>query len=80
MRLVAKRAADAGVRLTASVAHAPAIWADARAVKQVALNLLSNAIKFTPEGGEVTMTAEADLDGVTIVVADNGGGMRQEHL
>jgi two-component system cell cycle sensor histidine kinase PleC len=79
-RLVAKRAADAGVRLAASVAHAPAIWADARAVKQVALNLLSNAIKFTPAGGEVTLTAEADLDGVTIIVADNGAGIAKENL
>lgn len=79
-RLVAKRAIDAGVTLTASVAHAPAIFADARAVKQVALNLLSNAIKFTPPGGEVTLTAEADLDGVTIIVADNGAGIAKENL
>lgn len=79
-RLVAKRAADAGVTLTTSVAHAPAVFADARAVKQVALNLLSNAIKFTPAGGEVTLTAEADLDGVTVIVADNGAGIEKENL
>jgi two-component system cell cycle sensor histidine kinase PleC len=79
-RLVAKRAADAGVTLTSSVAHAPAVWADARAVKQVALNLLSNAIKFTPSGGEVTLTAEADLDGVTVIVADNGAGIAKDNL
>ncbi|MFN3960455.1 MAG: histidine kinase dimerization/phospho-acceptor domain-containing protein, partial [Parvularculaceae bacterium] len=80
VRLVAKRASDAGVRLTASVGHAPAIFADPRAVKQVALNLLSNAIKFTGQGGEVTLTAEADLDGVTIIVADNGAGISKENL
>ncbi len=79
-RLVAKRAKDAGVTLTVSVAHAPAVWADARAVKQVALNLLSNAIKFTPDGGEVTLTAEADLDGVTVIVADNGIGIAKENM
>ncbi|OFW99613.1 MAG: hypothetical protein A3E78_00510 [Alphaproteobacteria bacterium RIFCSPHIGHO2_12_FULL_63_12] len=79
-RLVAKRASDAGVALTASVGHAPAIFADPRAVKQVALNLLSNAVKFTPAGGEVTLTAEADLDGVTIIVADNGAGIARENL
>src|SRR5690606_12010006 len=60
-RLVSKRAMDAGVKLTSSIAHAPAAFADPRAVKQVALNLLSNAIKFTPEGGAVTLTVEADL-------------------
>lgn len=80
VRLVAKRAADAGVVFKASVAHAPAIFADARAAKQVILNLLSNAIKFTPAGGEVTLTAEADLDCVTVIVADNGVGIAKDAL
>lgn len=79
-RLVAKRASDAGVKLTASIGHAPAVWADARAVKQVVLNLLSNALKFTASGGEVTLTAEADLDGVTIIVADSGTGIDRAQL
>ena len=79
-RLVARRASDADVTLTASVGHAPPVWADARAVKQVTLNLLSNALKFTPEGGEVTLTAEADLDGVTIIVADSGSGIERPQL
>ena len=80
VRLVAKRAADADVKLTASIGHAPPVWGDTRAVKQVALNLLSNAIKFTPKGGEVTLTAEADLDGVTIIVADSGIGIERPQL
>jgi two-component system, cell cycle sensor histidine kinase PleC len=80
VRLVAKRAGDANVRLTASIGHAPAVWADARAVKQVVLNLLSNALKFTPKGGEVTLTAEADLDGVTVIVADSGTGIERAKL
>ena len=75
VRLVSKRAGDAGVKLTAAVGHAPPVWGDPRAIKQVTLNLLSNAIKFTPKGGEVTLTAEADLDGVTIIVADSGAGI-----
>ena len=80
VRLVAKRASDAGVKLNASVGHAPPVWADARAAKQVTLNLLSNAIKFTPEGGEVALTAEADLDGVTVIVADSGAGMDRTQM
>ncbi len=80
VRLVAKRANDAGVKLTASVGHAPAVFADPRAAKLVALNLLSNAIKFTAPGGEVTLTAEADLDGVTVIVADNGAGISKDNL
>jgi two-component system cell cycle sensor histidine kinase PleC len=80
VRLIAKRASDAGVKLTASIGHAPPIWADARAVKQVTLNLLSNAVKFTPRGGEVTLTAQADLDGVAIIVADSGTGIERARL
>ena len=80
VRLVAKRASDAGVKLTASIGHAPPVWADARAIKQVTLNLLSNAIKFTPRGGEITLTAEADLDGVTVIVADSGNGIERAQL
>ncbi|MBT8473391.1 MAG: PAS domain-containing sensor histidine kinase [Marinicaulis sp.] len=80
IRLVSKRASDNGIKLNASVGHAPAIWGDPRAVKQVTLNLLSNAIKFTPNGGEIALTAEADLDGVTIIVADSGAGIERAHL
>jgi len=80
VRIIARRAAEGGVRLTSSVGHAPAVWADPRAVKQVTLNLLSNAVKFTPRGGEVTITAEADLDGVTVIVADSGAGIDRAKL
>ena len=79
-RFVSKRARDAGINLVISVVHAPAAYADTRAVKQITLNLLSNAIKFTPRGGEITLTAEADLDGVTVIVADSGVGIEKANL
>ncbi|MEO0398993.1 MAG: ATP-binding protein [Pseudomonadota bacterium] len=79
-RLMAKRANDAGVALNVSVAHAPTAFADARAAKQVALNLLSNAVKFTPHGGEVSLTVEADLDCVTVIVSDSGVGIPRGDL
>ncbi len=79
-RLVSKRAQDNGVSLTISVGHAPAAWADPRALKQVTLNLLSNAIKFTPRNGEVTLTVEADLDSVAVLVADSGVGIEKDSM
>ncbi len=42
---------------------------------QAVANLLDNALKFTPEGGTVRLSAQADLGVVEITVADDGPGM-----
>ena len=42
---------------------------------QAVANLLDNALKFTPEGGIVRLSAQADLGVVEITVADDGPGM-----
>ena len=44
-------------------ASMPRLWADARALRQVALNLLSNAIKFTPQGGGVRLSFGSTPEG-----------------
>jgi signal transduction histidine kinase len=54
------------------------ILADERKVKQILLNLLSNAVKFTPEGGQVGLTATTAADVVTITVSDTGIGIAPE--
>jgi PAS domain S-box-containing protein len=38
-------------------------------------NLLSNACKYTPEGGQVTLTAEIEDDTIWFSVSDNGVGI-----
>jgi signal transduction histidine kinase len=38
-------------------------------------NLIENAIKYTPEGGEITVTARADDDLILITIADTGIGI-----
>lgn len=47
---------------------------------QVVSNLLSNSVKFTPEGGSVTVTLEADHNNVKLTVADTGVGIEPEFL
>jgi DNA-binding response OmpR family regulator/anti-sigma regulatory factor (Ser/Thr protein kinase) len=54
------------------------IEADERKVKQVVFNLLSNAVKFTPDGGQVGITAGLDGDGVRLTVWDTGIGIAPE--
>ena len=54
------------------------IEADERKVKQVVFNLLSNAVKFTPDGGQIVVSARADGDDVLITVRDSGVGISPE--
>ena len=53
--------------------------ADYRGLMQVLLNLLSNAIRFTPQAGQITITAAPMRHGVAIGVKDTGTGI-PEHL
>ncbi|MHB2167893.1 sensor histidine kinase [Alsobacter sp. R-9] len=59
----------------------PRLWADERAVRQIALNLLSNAIKFTPQGGEVVIKIGwTAAGGQYLSVKDNGPGIPEEEI
>jgi two-component system phosphate regulon sensor histidine kinase PhoR len=49
-------------------------------LNQVFINLIENAIKYTPDGGRVIVSAEADEEWVILKVADNGLGIPQEDL
>ena len=80
--LLALRARKKDISITQTAqADLPRIWADERAVRQVALNLLSNAIKFTPQGGSVGIsigwTAEG---GQFFAIADTGQGIPENEI
>ena len=55
------------------------IHADGDRIQQVLTNLLSNAIKYSPEGGQITLTVEAEEGHpLRISVTDQGKGIAPE--
>jgi signal transduction histidine kinase len=70
----------AGVHLSADLAPQCVVEADRVQIERMITNLLSNAIKFTPEGGEVRISAQTRNGQAEIVVEDTGRGIPSEHL
>ncbi len=69
------------IKLNADIpADIGSITADARKIKRVVFNLLSNAVKFTPDGGEVGITARRKDSAIEITVWDTGIGIAKEDM
>lgn len=58
----------------------PPIRMDSERILQVLRNLIGNAMKFTPEGGQVTISACQVNQGVEVSVKDTGPGIPAENL
>jgi PAS domain S-box-containing protein len=58
----------------------PSIYADRRAIKQILINVLSNATKFTPESGEISLSATALDNRLVIKVRDTGLGIPKDKI
>jgi PAS domain S-box-containing protein len=59
----------------------PAIVADERTMRQIALNLLSNSVKYTDPGGQVIVSTSLSETGEAILrVRDTGEGMSEDEL
>jgi signal transduction histidine kinase len=67
------------VPVVASVRGAlPAIRGDRARLRQVLANLIENAVKYSPEGGEVRVSAAASNGAVRISVRDSGPGIPRD--
>jgi PAS domain S-box-containing protein len=60
--------------------HSVVLEVDPRRLAQVLSNLLNNAAKYTPEGGDIAVTATVSDDTVAIRVRDNGIGIAPDLL
>ncbi|MEA2088115.1 MAG: phosphate regulon sensor histidine kinase PhoR [Candidatus Caldatribacteriota bacterium] len=56
------------------------IKADPEQIEVVFRNLLDNALKYTPDGGEIYISALEKAENIYIEIADNGIGISAEHL
>jgi len=64
------------IRLTAG--HIPPVVADRERISQVLTNLINNAIKYSPKGGNITVTSQANNGNVLVSVKDEGIGIGKE--
>jgi two-component system, OmpR family, phosphate regulon sensor histidine kinase PhoR len=70
-----------GIRLTATCLEGvPKVMADQGQFEQVLLNLLDNAIKYTPDGGDVSISARLSGERIQIRVSDTGIGIPSKDL
>jgi len=53
------------------------VFADPLMIETVLRNLINNAIKFTPENGEILVTAKQNQNEVEVCIADNGVGISE---
>jgi signal transduction histidine kinase len=58
----------------------PPLFVDPQQIGQVLANLISNAYQAMPNGGKVTVTAQARANEVSLSIADTGQGMPAETM
>jgi signal transduction histidine kinase len=78
---VGPAAADKHVELTHALPDVPlTIQGDGRRLHQALWNILANAVKFTPAGGHVRVSTQADATDVHLIVTDTGIGIDPDFL
>ncbi len=82
MEMLRSRSEAGGLTMIAEIMpNLPLLRADDRALRHILINLLSNAVKFTPEGGQIVVSAKIDDRGLmTLAVVDTGIGIAEADI
>jgi signal transduction histidine kinase len=76
-----RTAQDQGIDVSVAVPpDLPGVWADGTRMFHVFGNLISNALRYTPAGGRIKLSAEAEESHVRFSVADTGPGIPAQYL
>ncbi len=78
--LFVARAESQNVKITCSFKDMKPVQADPKNMEEVFNNLISNAVNYSPEGGEVSITAQGLGEYIEIKVRDTGIGISPEEL
>ena len=69
-------AADRGLQLDiAPLPYPPPVNVDVEMIRRVLTNLLENAVKYTPAGGSIAISAEANQTELFVTVSNTGPGI-----
>ncbi|RWK08096.1 MAG: PAS domain S-box protein [Mesorhizobium sp.] len=80
VRVISLQAAEKSIKVETRIADSMRLYADRRAIKQIAINLLSNAVKFTGQGGHITVRARSASGALVLTIEDNGCGIPKQAL
>ncbi|CDX55702.1 Multi-sensor signal transduction histidine kinase [Mesorhizobium plurifarium] len=80
VRVISLQAAEKSINVETRIADTMRVYADRRAIKQIAINLLSNAVKFTGQGGKITVRARNTSGALLLTIEDNGCGIPKHAL
>ena len=78
--LLQEQAQEKRQSLHVEIRDHPILMADGNHLRQIWTNLISNAIKYTPEGGRIDVSLEADEQRAIGSVADSGIGIAEEDM
>jgi len=80
-QVLEKQPAPENVEVTTSIASdLPSVFVDPRQIDQVLTNLITNAYQAMPEGGKMTINAQAEKEQVSLSIADTGSGISKENI
>ncbi|MEW9837540.1 PAS domain-containing sensor histidine kinase [Mesorhizobium marinum] len=80
VKVISLQAAKKNISVETRIADTLSVYADRRAIKQIAINLLSNAVKFTGEGGHIAVRARNVAGALMLTIEDNGCGIPKHAL
>ncbi|MFH1491183.1 MAG: hybrid sensor histidine kinase/response regulator [Pseudomonadota bacterium] len=78
--LISARAGEKGIELSFTCRDMRPVQADPKRIEEIFSNLITNAINYSPEGGQVEVSARGLGEYMEIKVRDTGVGIAEEEL